>query len=195
MVTSLRQQIKTDKILDKARIESLVSVISDSILKEFSSAKIANIVLLGIQTMGVPLAKRIQKNIEDRKSISIPLGTIDISMYRDDIGTKREISKTHETDIPFDIEDKIIILVDDVLNTGRSIRAALDAVTDYGRPALIRLAVLIDRQMREFPIGADYAGMRKQFLKEKKIVIKWKEFGEEDSVYVYTNKMRKHSPC
>lgn len=185
-VTLLRSKAKAeaDKILGKARVESLIFGISDSILKEFSSAEIANTALLGIQLKGVPLAGRIRRRIEQKTGVSIPLGTIDISMYRDDIGSKKEILRTRETDIPFDIEDRIIILVDDVLHTGRTIRAALDAVTDYGRPALIRLAVLIDRQMRQFPIGADYVGMQKQFPKDKKISVRWKELGEEDAIYL-----------
>ncbi len=168
---------------------------SDSILKEFSPAKIADIALIGIQLKGAVLAKRIKQSIEKKKGISVPLGKIDISMYRDDIGAGREISKTHETYIPFDIEDKIIILVDDVLHTGRTIRAALDAITDYGRPALIRLAVLIDRKMREFPIGADYVGVVKAFPPDKKISVKWKELEQEDSVYLYPKKIRKSQPC
>lgn len=181
MSTNKNKQI----ILTQKQIYACVQDIISSICDEFGTKRINDIAFIGIQQKGVPLAEKIQDGIEKKRKIRPPLGKIDISMYRDDIGTGRKISKTHETDIPFDIEDKIIILVDDVLHTGRTIRAALDAITDYGRPSMIRLAVLIDRGGREFPIGADYTGLTKKIDAAYKISVVWNSYGEGDSVLLY----------
>lgn len=132
------------------------------------------------------------KSIEKKACFLPPLGTLDISMYRDDIGMRKTLPYIFETRIPFDINGKVIILVDDVLQSGRSIRAALDAITDYGRPAIVRLATLLDRGLREFPINADYVGKFVDVPPEERIKINWHEYcGEED--YVYTVRNRKES--
>jgi len=179
-----------ERILDAAGVVRLVALISGEILDEFPAAKIADLALVGIQLKGVPLALRIRDFIRRKRGVDVPLGKIDISMYRDDIGARRSILRTHETEIPFNVEGKAIVLVDDVLHTGRTIRAALDAITDYGRPAMIRLAVLVDRDAREFPIGADYAGLRRRFDAGMKISVGWRELGEGDSVVLDTIKKR-----
>ena len=182
---------KNKKIIFGHReISDCISGIVSMVCDEFDVKSMRNLALIGIQQKGVPLAEKIKEGVELRKKIKLPLGKIDISMYRDDIGAGRSISKTYETDIPFNVEGKIIILVDDVIHTGRTIRAALDAITDYGRPALIRLAVLIDRGGREFPIGADYVGLTKKIDNEHKISVVWNCPEKGDSVWLYKKSKR-----
>ena len=116
------------------------------------------LILVGMRTRGVPLARRLAANIEDFEKLRIPVGALDISLYRDDLSSLDLKPVVQRTDIPTDVDGKSIVLVDDVLYTGRSIRAAMDALTDLGRPESIQLAVLIDRGHRELPIRADYVG-------------------------------------
>lgn len=119
---------------------------------------IEQLILVGMRTRGVPLAKRLAANIEDFEGLKIPVGALDITPYRDDLTSLDRQPVVNRTDIPGNIDGKAIILVDDVLYTGRSIRAAMDALIDLGRPRLIQLAVLVDRGHRELPIRADYVG-------------------------------------
>jgi pyrimidine operon attenuation protein / uracil phosphoribosyltransferase len=114
--------------------------------------------LIGIRTGGIFLAQRLQKIIASIEGITVPLGILDITLYRDDLLTSNKKPRLEKTDIPFSLDGKKVILVDDVLFTGRTIRAAMDALIDFGRPKLIRLAVLIDRGHRELPIRADFVG-------------------------------------
>lgn len=144
--------------MDVNEVDAAVGRIAESLVVDIRRDHIKEVALIGIQLRGVPLAKRISGKLNETLNADIPTASLDISMYRDDIGKRRKLTDIHETDIPFDIDDKAIVLVDDILHTGRTIRAALDAVTDYGRPKLIKLAVLIDRGDNEFPISADYAG-------------------------------------
>jgi pyrimidine operon attenuation protein/uracil phosphoribosyltransferase len=116
------------------------------------------LVLLGIQRRGVPLARMIQKAIADVESVTLPLGALDITFYRDDLSTLGPAPRVTHTEMPFDVTNKIVILVDDVLFTGRTVRAALDEIMDWGRPRAIRLAVLVDRGHRELPIRPDFVG-------------------------------------
>jgi pyrimidine operon attenuation protein/uracil phosphoribosyltransferase len=115
-----------------------------------------DIVLIGMRTRGVPLAARLATNIKHFENVRIPIGALDFSLYRDDLASRSPLIKS--TDVPVSIDNKIIVLVDDVLFTGRSARAAMDALIDWGRPRSIRLAVLVDRGHRELPIRADYVG-------------------------------------
>jgi pyrimidine operon attenuation protein/uracil phosphoribosyltransferase len=115
------------------------------------------LVLLGIQTRGVPLARRIAAALQDIEGVDVPVGELDVTLYRDDL-TLRGPKPIGSTDVPVDVEGRTVILVDDVLYTGRTIRAALDAVSSIGRPARIRLAALVDRGHRELPIRADHVG-------------------------------------
>ena len=134
--------------------------------------------IVGIHQMGVPLAKLICSELE-KLGRTPEFGQLDITMYRDDIGSRSLLPRIHETVIPFDVNDKEIILVDDVLSSGRTIRAALDALTDYGRPGLIRLAVLVDRGEPEFPIRADFVGFNVSLPSDRKVVV---QFDHEDDM-------------
>ncbi|MCZ6677582.1 MAG: bifunctional pyr operon transcriptional regulator/uracil phosphoribosyltransferase PyrR [Candidatus Poribacteria bacterium] len=131
--------------------------ISHEIL-ERNHREIADLVLIGIKSRGDYLAHRIAENLERIENINIPVGIIDARLYRDDVNLHDEELRVNRTDIPFDVVGKRVILVDEVIYTGRTIRAAMDAVIDFGRPAAIQLAVLIDRGHRELPIAADYVG-------------------------------------
>ena len=119
---------------------------------------VENVVLVGIRTRGVPIAERLAAAIRDIEKVELPVGMLDITLYRDDLSTLAYNPICHGTEIDFDLNGKTVILVDDVLYTGRTIRCALDAVIDMGRPKAIQLAVLIDRGHRELPIRADFAG-------------------------------------
>jgi pyrimidine operon attenuation protein/uracil phosphoribosyltransferase len=118
----------------------------------------AGLALVGIRTRGVHLARRLREIIREIEEVEVPLGIVDTTLYRDDLMRRREVHPIRETDIPFAIDDMTVVLVDDVLFTGRSIRAAMDALMDYGRPRAIQLAILVDRGHRELPIRADYVG-------------------------------------
>jgi len=115
------------------------------------------VVLIGLQTGGVPLAGTLAEALRAVEAVDVPVGTLDVAFYRDDIGLRPVLPET-VTDIPFDLTAKMVVLVDDVLFTGRTIRAALDALTDYGRPRAVQLAVMVDRGHRELPIRPDYVG-------------------------------------
>ncbi|AHF10546.1 MULTISPECIES: bifunctional pyr operon transcriptional regulator/uracil phosphoribosyltransferase PyrR [Dehalobacter] len=145
-----------NRIMDADGIRRAISRISHEILEKNQGTK--DLVLIGIRTRGVPLAERIKERIAEFEGVSIPLGLLDITLYRDDLSTIDIQPVLHETKVPFSLDGKIVILVDDVLFTGRTVRAALDALLDLGRPSKIQLAVLVDRGHRELPIRADYVG-------------------------------------
>jgi pyrimidine operon attenuation protein/uracil phosphoribosyltransferase len=143
-------------VMDKEGIDRCLTRIAYEILEKNKGME--NLVLVGIRTGGVYLAQRLQKKISATEDNDIPLGILDITLYRDDISTSNKKPALGKTKIPFDLDDKKVVLVDDVLFTGRTIRAAMDALIDFGRPKLIQLAVLIDRGHRELPIRADFVG-------------------------------------
>jgi pyrimidine operon attenuation protein/uracil phosphoribosyltransferase len=144
------------QILDSKEISRALTRIAHEIIER--NKGVENLYLIGIQKGGVILAKRLASEIESIEGKQIKVGALDITFYRDDINIKKEQPVVKTTDITFPITDKTVVLVDDVLFTGRSIRAAMDALIDFGRPAYIQLAVLIDRGHRELPIRADYVG-------------------------------------
>jgi pyrimidine operon attenuation protein/uracil phosphoribosyltransferase len=143
-------------ILDSSDIKRAIRRMAHEIIEKNKGTE--DLCLVGIQKGGVNLAKRLASQIESIENAVIDVGTLDITFHRDDIHTKEEQPVVKRTEIPRNIDDKTVVLVDDVLFTGRSIRAAMDALNDFGRPAYIQLAVLIDRGHRELPIRADYAG-------------------------------------
>lgn len=149
-------RITKNRIMDRDGIRRAISRISHEIVEKNKGTK--DLILIGIRTRGVPLAERIQQKIAEFEKVVLPLGLLDITLYRDDLSTIDIHPIVRETKVPVSIENKTVILVDDVLFTGRTVRAALDALIDLGRPRKIQLAVLIDRGHRELPIRADYVG-------------------------------------
>ncbi len=145
---------------------------------------IEHLVLVGMRTRGVPLAKRLAANIKSFEGIEIPVGALDISLYRDDLASLDLQPVVQRTDIPVDINGKSIVLVDDVLYTGRSTRAAMDALIDLGRPRSIQLAVLVDRGHRELPIRADYAGKNIPSSRHEEIQVQLEETDGIDEVAI-----------
>ena len=142
-------------IMDAASIDRAITRIAHEVLEANEGSQ--DLAVIGIVTRGDVLAEKLAAKIESIEGVKVPLGTLDISFYRDDVATLLS-PEIRATDIPFDVTGKVIVLVDDVLCTGRTIRAALNAIMDFGRPSAIRLAVLIDRGHRELPIRADYVG-------------------------------------
>jgi pyrimidine operon attenuation protein/uracil phosphoribosyltransferase len=145
-----------------------------------------DLILVGMQTRGVPIARRLAATIRDLEKMNVPVGSLDISLYRDDLSSLSLKPTVHRTDIPVDITDKQIVLVDDVFYTGRSIRAAMDALIDLGRPQSIQLAVLVDRGHRELPIRADYVGKNIPTSKNEEIKVEIREMDGEDKVVIVT---------
>jgi len=143
-----------------------------------------HVILVGMHTRGVPLAKRLAANIENFAELKIPVGALDISLYRDDLSSLNQRPIVHRTDIPTNIEGKSIVLVDDVLYTGRSTRAAMDALTDLGRPQSIQLAVLVDRGHREMPIRANFVGKNIPSSRHEEIQVKLVETDGIDEVTI-----------
>lgn len=148
---------------------------------------ISDIILVGIRTRGVPLANRLAELIGEQEKAVIPVGVLDITFYRDDLSLISSQPVLHRTELPMNITNKKIVLVDDVLYTGRTVRAALDALMDHGRPDSIQLAVLIDRGHRELPIRADYVGKNVPTSKREVVHVKLKETDGEDRVVIVEN--------
>ena len=146
-----------------------------------------NIVLVGMQTRGVPLAERLATTIQGLEEVAVPVGSLDISLYRDDISSLDLKPVIHRTDVPVDVTDKQVVLVDDVFYTGRSIRAAMDALMDLGRPQSIQLAVLVDRGHRELPIRADYVGKNIPTSRNEEIQVYVHEVDGEDKVTLFSS--------
>jgi pyrimidine operon attenuation protein/uracil phosphoribosyltransferase len=173
---------KNHTILDAADIDRKLTRITHEILEVHKG--VSNLTLIGIQTRGVFLAKRIQSMINDIEGIEIPTGEMDITLYRDDwtLISPNPVVKT--TDISFSVDEKQIILVDDVLFTGRTTRAAMDAVIDFGRPDRIELAVLVDRGYRELPIQANYVGKFVETRRSETVNVLLEEHDGVDKVVI-----------
>jgi len=169
-------------ILDEAEIRRAVTRIAHEVLERNHGA--GGVVLVGIAARGDDLAHRLASEIERIEGTRPPVGVLDITFYRDDIGIRAEAPEVHETRIDFDINDRTAVLVDDVLFTGRTIRAALDALIDFGRPRAIQLAVLVDRGHRELPIRADYVGKNVPTRTGEQVRVCLKEVDGEDAVVV-----------
>ncbi len=169
-------------VMDATEINRALRRISHEIVEKNKGT--VDLVLVGIRTGGAHLAKRLVNFIKEIEGVEIPLGILDITLYRDDLSTKKEQPVLKKTEIPFSISDKKIVLVDDVLYTGRSIRAAMDSLMDFGRPIQIQLAVLIDRGHRELPIRADYAGKNLPTSAQEIVKVLLEEEGERDRVII-----------
>ncbi|MBC8288512.1 MAG: bifunctional pyr operon transcriptional regulator/uracil phosphoribosyltransferase PyrR [Nitrospinae bacterium] len=169
-------------LLNAKDISRAVSRISHEILERNHGA--GSIALVGIRTRGVALSQRLRKKIEEIENITVDHGILDITLYRDDLTTGLEKPELKKTEISFALEGKHIILCDDVLFTGRTIRAAIDALMDFGRPSSVQLAVLIDRGHRELPIRPDYVGKNVPTAKSKRIQVLLNEEDGEDGVII-----------
>lgn len=168
--------------MDEKTIDRAVTRTAHEILERNKGTE--NLALLGIRTRGVPLAQRIKGKIKEIEGADLPLGILDITLYRDDLSTIAKLPIVNGTQIDFDVNDKKLVLVDDVLYTGRTVRAALDAIVDIGRPLAIQLMVLVDRGHRELPIRADYVGKNVPTSKKEIIKVNLKEVDGENSVLI-----------
>jgi len=185
-------------LLDAGQIAELVAAIADEIAADAALTQTGNgragagggatgeFALVGIRSRGELLAERLAVELRKRTGkMKIDVGALDITMYRDDLTARRAITIPRGTEMNFQLDDRPVVLVDDVLETGRSVRAALDALVDFGRPRLVRLAVLIDRGRREFPIAADYVGLHvTETAVDQKVRVKLMPTDREDGVYL-----------
>ena len=171
------------EVIDKAEMERALLRISHEIVERNKGVK--NLVLIGVRTRGIYIARRIATYIHQIENVDIPVGVLDITLYRDDLGSNSNQPIIHKTDIPFSITGKRVVLVDDVLNTGRSIRAALDGLMSIGRAEVIQLAVLVDRGHRELPIQADYIGKNLPTSRDEVVRVMLEEEEAVDRVVIH----------
>ena len=170
------------KILDKQGLDRLLTRISHEILEKNKGSD--NLVLMGMKTRGEFLAKRIHEKIKQIDNVDLPLGVLDVTLYRDDFRTSLKQPQVSVSNITFDINEKDVILIDDVLYTGRTVRSALNALMDFGRPSSIQLFILVDRGHRELPIRADYVGKNIPTSLNQEIKLKMEEVDGEDAIYL-----------
>ena len=168
------------QIMTAEEIRRATTRISHEIVEKQAGTQ--GLVLVGIQRRGVPLARRIADSIDEHENVRIPVGALDITFYRDDLSLVAQQPVVKGTDLPFDLNGSTVVLVDDVLYTGRTIRAAMDALIDFGRPRAIRLAVLVDRGHRELPIRADHVGKNVPTSREEVVRVHVAEIDGEDGV-------------
>lgn len=168
-------------LLNAGEIRRALIRIAHEILERNHGAE--NVMLVGIRNRGVPLAHRLAAMIHEMEQVRVPVGELDITFYRDDLA-RRELHVVRRTDISEPVDGKRVVLVDDVLYTGRSVRAALDEVVDYGRPASVQLAVLVDRGHRELPIRADYVGKNVPTSREEDVQVRLVETDDKDEVVI-----------
>ena len=174
---------KSATALDADAIRKAIRRMAHEIVEQHPSPE--NLVLAGIPTRGIEVARRLADHIEKIDGVRPYLGTIDISMHRDDLSTRGKVTALEVTDLPIDLDGRVLILVDDVFFTGRTTRAALDAVASFGRPSKIQLAVLVDRGHRELPIRPDFVGKNLPTAREEKIRVRFENIdGASDSVLV-----------
>lgn len=169
-------------ILDEVGIKRALTRVAHEIIER--NKGVEDLVIIGVRRRGVPLAERIAKRLEDFEAIKVPVGILDITLYRDDLTTLAHQPVVHKTEVPFSINGKKVILVDDVLFTGRTVRAALDALIDLGRPKFIQLAVLVDRGHRELPIRADFVGKNVPTSNREVVSVQLAEVDGEDKVII-----------
>jgi pyrimidine operon attenuation protein/uracil phosphoribosyltransferase len=174
--------LERGRLHDAAEMRRALTRIAHEVLERNKGA--GRVVLVGIAARGDDLARRLASEIERIEGVVVPVGALDITFYRDDIGLRAEAPEVHETRIDFGINGTTVVLVDDVLFTGRTIRAAMDALVDFGRPQAIQLAVLVDRGHRELPIRADYVGKNVPTRKDEEVQVRLAETDGEDAVVV-----------
>ncbi|MCR5615146.1 MAG: bifunctional pyr operon transcriptional regulator/uracil phosphoribosyltransferase PyrR [Saccharofermentans sp.] len=172
--------VQSHVLMDEAAINRALVRISHEIVEH--NGGLENVAVIGIQKRGVPLATRIRNTLEEIEGVKVPMGILDITFYRDDLSTLSAHPVVHGTDIPFNVNDKKIILIDDVLFTGRTTRAAIENIFDMGRPENIQLAILIDRGHRQLPFRADYVGKNIPTSLSEHIDVEVKEVDGQDRV-------------
>jgi pyrimidine operon attenuation protein/uracil phosphoribosyltransferase len=180
MIEGLRQKAQ---ILDAEGIRRALVRIAHELVERNKGTE--NLALIGIQRRGVPLARRLSNYIKEIEGSPVLVGILDITLYRDDLTTLNHQPLLRKTEIPFSVENKKIVLIDDVIYTGRTVRAALDAIMDLGRPKLIQLAVLIDRGHRELPIRTDYVGKNVPTSRREVVAVRLQEIDGEESVLIF----------
>lgn len=173
---------KGNKVMDADEIRRALTRIAHEIIEKNKGAE--QLAIIGIQSRGVPLAKRLSELIAQIEGKTISVGSLNVALYRDDYATRLAPTSVGKTEIDFDVTGKKIVLVDEVIFTGRTIRSALDAIMDMGRPAQIQLAVLIDRGHRELPIRADYVGKNLPTSRLERVHVHLKETDQEDKVVI-----------
>ena len=172
-------------VMDADRMSRTLSRIAHEILER--NRGLEEMALIGIRARGVPIAARIARHLRELASVEVPTGSLDITLYRDDLGrhtTSRPQPVIRRTEIPFSLDDRLILLVDDVLYTGRTIRAALDALIDFGRPRVIQLIALVDRGHRELPIKADYVGKNLPTSLKQSVQVRLQEIDGTDEIVI-----------
>jgi pyrimidine operon attenuation protein/uracil phosphoribosyltransferase len=169
-------------IIDMKEMSRMIVRIAHEIVER--NAGTNGVALVGIRRRGVPLAERIAEQIKRIEGVEVPRGSLDITFYRDDLERVAHQPVVGTTDILFDIEDMVVVLVDDVLYTGRTVRAAMDALMDYGRPRAIQLAVLVDRGHKELPIRADFVGKNVPTSHREVVSVRLKPIDDEDAVFI-----------
>ena len=180
------EKIKSKLVLDKKGISQTISRLCEEIVKRNKIGGLQDLVIIGIRTRGAHIAERIVKLLKTKYETDVLLGILDITLYRDDLTTISAQPIVRSTEITFDLTDKKVVLADDVLYTGRTIRAAMDALVDFGRPKNIQLAVLIDRGHRELPVQADYTGKILPTKKKEIVEVRLSETDGKDEVVLKT---------
>ena len=170
------------RILTVQQLHRAIGRLYKAILKELPPT--GRVAIIGVRTRGETLAGRIVQRLREEEKLQIDHGVLDITFYRDDLSRRRGAPLVRATEIDFDLDDAFVVLVDDVLHTGRSVRAALDAIHDFGRPKVVRLAVLIDRGGRELPIAADLVGQTVATPNDKRVQVRLKENDDREGVFI-----------
>ena len=184
-----QQEIVKAQLMDDRDLNRTLDRMARQILETFSheGEEVPLIGLVGLQLRGVHIAQRLQQKILEVEGLSVPLGVLDATMYRDDFRLRMKQPQVRETKIDFDITERHLVLVDDVLFTGRTVRAALDALMDMGRPASVHFLVIIDRGLRELPIRADFVGRRIPTFPGEEVRVRLQEVDEADGVWLVQN--------
>lgn len=183
MMKGAKRMREKNVLMDAAGMGRAIKRIAHEIIERNRGT--ADLALIGIQRRGVPLARRIQEAILSVEGVQVDMGVLDITFYRDDLSLLSEQPQLKGTDVPFTVTGKTIVLVDDVLYTGRTARAALDAIMDMGRPRMVQLSVLVDRGHRELPIRADYVGKNVPTSRDERVEVHVTEFDNEDRVVLF----------
>lgn len=170
-------------LMDAAAMDRAITRIAHEILER--NKGVDDVCLVGIRRLGVPLARRLAARVRQIEGSELPVGVLDITLYRDDLTQRSDQPVVHRTEVPFVIDGKKVVLVDDVIYTGRTVRAALDALIDLGRPAVIQLAVLVDRGHRELPIRPDFVGKNVPTARKEQVDVRLAEQDGTDSVLLY----------